>query len=151
MYEEQYRAMRADSTKYPYGGYDPSIDFEDRIYRYQQLMRTPEKWKQMSARDREAMKTTYNPQMYKIISATYRNASAATNDDIEYIQKYLATTGFYDDEVEGLYGDNTKAAMKKYMYDHSKADMWHQMRDIRDSFIEGAANWGSWFKGSDNK
>ena len=37
MYEEQYRAMMADSTKYPYGGYDPSIDFEDRIYRYQQF------------------------------------------------------------------------------------------------------------------
>jgi hypothetical protein len=150
-YEEQYREIMGDSVKYSYGGHDPSVDFEDRIFRYQQLVKQPEKWKATPDSEKETLKSTYNPHMYRVMSATYSNASAATNKDIEYIQNYLATTGFYEDEVDGMYGKNTKAAMKKYIYDHSKTDMWNQMKDIRDSFIQGATNLGSRFFKGDNK
>ena len=46
------------------------------------------------------------------------------------------TAFYYDNKIDGLYGEKTKASIKKYLFDHGGKQLFHVMKDKADNIFE---------------
>lgn len=105
------------------------MNYKARLSRFQMLVNQEDY--RMSKRERKSLLSSYDKDMYDEINRVYNQAkSKKTNKDVLYIQEFLKTTHFYNDELDGLYGEKTKQAMKAYMYKNTKDHFWDQIKDF---------------------
>ena len=108
---------------------NPVLDYKARISRFQMLINQEDY--RMSKQERRNLLSTYNKDMYDLISKVYNQPKASKrNDDVLYIQEFLQATHFYHDELDGLYGKKTQAAMKDYMHKNTKDHFWDSIKDF---------------------
>ena len=112
---------------------DPIQEYEARVYELGEKYRDENYL--VSTSERKRLLNTYNKKMYDMINQLYTHDNAyRTNENVEYAQKYLKVIGFYNDDVDGFYGDNTQKAMKKYVYEHSTTHTWEGVKDFMGNF-----------------
>jgi hypothetical protein len=98
---------------------------------------------QFAWREKENLTTKYNSEMFDFIDRIYvdeydKGVSEGwrTNDNVELVQKYLNDIGHANIEVDGMYGEDTKKALKNYLYEFSGKHMWESMKSGAEKIWE---------------
>ena len=123
-------------TQYKYGGTDALLDLRSRVNDYQTKIKYSESFTQDEMDQfKYDLATTYNPEIVRLTSLG-RDGSPASNEEVEYVQKYLKYTGHYDGEVDGLYGNKTKAAYISYSDEHSGRALKDAIKQYSKDFLD---------------
>ena len=135
--KDRYKNNRGNSmkSKYKYGGDNPILDFRSRQDEY--LIKIKDEGYNMSRHEKDELLSTYNTDMYAMMNKLYQEPrETKTNETTKYVQEFLSTVNYYHDKIDGLYGKNTKASIKKYLFDHGGKQLFNAMKDKAESIFE---------------
>ena len=75
----------------------------------------------------EELTSKYDPNVYNIVSRTVTGAPQS-NEQVLSVQRFLKETGYYEGELDGMYGKLTIAAYDTYADEHSGTDVWNRLK-----------------------
>ena len=79
---------------------------------------------------------TYDSLAYDFVNKLYnQDVMYKTNKDTELAQTFLKKIGFYEGEVDGLYGNETKRAIKSYTEKNVDKAIWSKVKGSWDNFL----------------
>ena len=75
------------------------------------------------------MPSVYDSTAYEMSqNLFYLPVELKTNEQTEAVQRFLSKANYYTGEIDGFYGNQTKAAINKYTNDHVNEHAWNKMK-----------------------
>lgn len=82
----------------------------------------------------DSMPSVYDSTAYEMSQNLFNlPVELKTNEQTEAVQKFLRKANYYTGEIDGFYGNKTKAAINKYTNDHVNEHAWNKLKGSSDT------------------